>query len=137
MSENNAMTEGAASEEAITAEKNQLAECWAHVVRITLGWMNDINDRMPKDVAWGATIQHRRFIDFIENMSEETTFEEYKRQAQLLMQMHAQARNDIYDGYTYETNLDDDGKVSGDEWRTISREQKDVIALCQIWWKNQ
>ena len=91
---------------------------------------------MPS-IAWGATAPHRGFIDFIENMSEETTFEEYKRQVQLLMQMHAQARNDIYDGVTYKTNLDDDGKVNGDEWRTISREQKDVIALCQIWWENQ
>ena len=117
-------------------EKKQLAACWAHVVRITLGWMNDIDKRMPS-IAWGATAPHRGFIDFIENMSEETTFEEYKRQAQLLMLMHAQARNDIYDGVTYKTNLDDDGKVGGDEWRTVSREQKDVIALCQIWWKNQ
>jgi hypothetical protein len=143
MSENNAMTEGAASEEAITAEKNQLAECWAHVVRITLGWMNDINDRMPS-IAWGATAPHRGFIDFIENMSEKTTFEEYKRQAQLLMQMHAQARNDIYDGVTCETKLDDDGKVKLDDdgkvsgvKRIVSREQRDVIALCEIWWKNQ
>jgi hypothetical protein len=136
MSKNNAMTEGAASEEAITAEKNQLAECWARVVRITRGWMDDINDRMPS-VARGATAPHRNFIDFIEHMSEETTFEEYKQQAQLLMLWHAQARNDIYDGYTHKTNLDDDGKDSGEEGQVVSREQSDVRTLCQIWWKNQ
>jgi len=135
MSENNAMTEGAASEEAITAEKNQLAECWAHVVRITLGWMNDINDRMPS-VAWGATAPHREFIEFIENMSEDTKFYDYKRKVELLMQMHAMARNDIYDGVTYEVKLDHRGRAC-EEWRTVSRKEKDVRSLCQIWWKNQ
>jgi len=117
------------------AEKKQLAECWAHVVRITLGWMNDINDRMPS-IAWGATAPHRAFIEFIENMSEETTFEEYKRQAQLLLMMHAQARNDIYDGVTYNVRFDCDGRDNG-EWEVVSREEKDVRALCQIWWNNQ
>ena len=131
MSENN----NAVGDVPNVAEKNQLARCWAHVVRITLGWMNDINDRMPS-VAWGATAPHRNFIEFIENMSEETTFEEYKRQAQLLMQMHATARNDIYDGVTYEVKLDHDGRDC-EEWQVVSREKKDVLALCQIWWKNQ
>ena len=117
------------------AEKNQLAECWAEVVRITKGWRDDINDRMPS-VAWVATTQHREFIEFIENMSEETTFEEYKLKAELLMQMHAMARNDIYDGVTYEVKLDHDGRDC-DEWETVSREKKDVRSLCYIWWKNQ
>jgi hypothetical protein len=116
-------------------EKKQLAECWAHVVRITLGWMTDINDRMPF-IAWGATAPHRAFIEFIENMSEETTFEEYKRQAQLLLMMHAHARNDIYDGVTYNVRFDCDGRDNG-EWEVVSREEKDVRALCQIWWNNQ
>ena len=117
------------------AEKNQLAECWAHVVRITRGWMDDISDRMPS-VAWGATAAHRNFIEFIENMSEETTFKEYKRQAQLLMLMHAHARNDIYDGVTYSVKLDNEGRAC-EEWQDVSREKKDVRSLCQIWWKNQ
>ena len=117
------------------AEKKELAECWIHVIQITLGWMTDIAERMPS-VAWGATIAHRDFIEFVENMSEDTTFEEFKREAQLLMMMHATARNDIYDGVTYKTKLDDDGRDVG-EWRVVSREKKDVLALCSIWWNNQ
>jgi|SRR6056300_1136472 len=136
MSENNAMTEGAASEEdAITAQKKQLAECWAHVVRITLGWMSDINDRMPA-MGWMLTSQHRKFIEFVENMSEDTTFDDFKYRATRLMQMHAMARNDIYDGVTYITEFDHDGRVC-EESRTVSREEKDVLVLCNIWWDNQ
>ena len=117
------------------AEKKKLPEHWAHVVRIVLGWMQDIDKRVDS-VSWGATTQHRTFIEFIENVSEDTTFEEYKRQVELLMQMHAMARNDLYDGDTWKVQYDDDGRHC-EEWRTVTRQEKDVIAFCNIWWKHQ
>lgn len=97
-----------------------------------LGWMTDIGNRVGNGVAWPITSYHRMAIDFLEDMDEDTSFEDYRSMAIRLMNGHAMARNDIYDGVTYLVTVDKMG-LSIDDAEMVSREEKDVRSMLGIW----
>jgi len=96
-----------------------------------LGWMGDIADRVG-DIAWPLTKYHRDAVEFFENMDESTIYADYHAMARKLMEHHAMARNDIYDGAMCITKLNELGELQ-DEEVLISREERDVRALLNLW----
>ena len=94
----------------------------------TLGWMKDIADRVGERLAWPMTSSHRIFIEFLEQVDESLTFDEWSKQAKRLMEHHAMARNDIYDSGRYWVRFDENGHRI-DEQELVSREEKDVRIL--------
>ena len=108
-----------------------------HLIETTLGWMMDINNRVGDTMGWTITSIHREFIDFLEDLDEDTTFEAYSTMCKRLMTHHAMARNDIYDGETFLVRICPNGNLlSEDEWSTVSREEKDVRSLLRIWHRD-
>jgi len=108
-----------------------------HLIETTLGWMKDINKRVGDTASWSLTSVHREFIDFLKDLDDDTTFEAYSNMCRRLMLYHAMARNDIYDGATYQVRYCPNGNLlSEDEWSTVSREEKDVRSLLRIWHRD-
>ncbi len=101
-----------------------------HLIDNTLGWMNDIQNRVGSGVAWPLTSQHRDFIELLEADEGDMTFDEWKNASTMLMRFHAMARNDIYDGVTWKVKIDAEGHEQ-DEFEIVSREEKDIrLLLC-------
>lgn len=111
-------------------------ETKTHFVTTVYGWIKDIQNRTIG--LSGMTMLYKTHMEFIEYIMEEadnSTFEEYKERCTLLMNHHAMARNDIYDGTTYSTCLDKDGQEK-DTWHTVSREEKDIRMLLHAWYEE-
>jgi len=106
------------------------------IIDLTLNWMMGVHKRMGEAMSWPLTSAHREFIDFLEGLDDNTTFEVYSNMCKRLMAFHAMARNDIYDEGLYLTSLDEEGyKMMEDEYANVSREEKDVRALLSLWYK--
>ena len=103
-----------------------------HLIDTTLGWMRDIDNRLPKGISWSMTSQHRKFIELVENDDGNITFEQWREASMTLMEFHAMARNDIYDLTTCEIKIDADGHEQA-EWETVSRQERDVRSLLFIY----
>ena len=106
-----------------------------NMINTTLGWMRDIDDRLPKGVSWAATSKHRIFIEILEKDEGDITFDEWRTIANRLMEFHAMARNDIYDFATVNVRLDADGHFQGHDapWETVSRQEADVRTLLHFY----
>lgn len=92
----------------------------------------DISDRVGGNVGWPLTKYHRNAIEFLEDLNEDTTFEEYRTMAVDLMAGHAIARNDIYDGESYRILVNHKGLLL-EEPIMVSREEKDVRMMLYMW----
>jgi|DEB0MinimDraft_4_1074332.scaffolds.fasta_scaffold16041_1 hypothetical protein len=103
-----------------------------HLIDNTCGWMLGIENRVGSGIAWGLTTHHRQFIELVQSDEGNITLEEWSKAAKTLMQFHAMARNDIYDGFTYEVNLDAEGHEQA-EFEAVSREEKDVRVLLYVY----
>lgn len=103
----------------------------SHMIQTILGWMMDIQDRVG-NIAWIMTKYHREAIEFLENLNEDSQFEDYRTMAINMMRSHAIARNDIYDGMFYDISVDEMGQKLT-ESVTVSREEKDVRSLLAMW----
>lgn len=104
----------------------------SHLIDNTCGWMLDIENRVGKGHAWSMTSHHREFIELVEGDDGSITFEEWSKAAKNLMQFHAIARNDVYDGFTAQLKIDAEGHEQ-EEYETVSREEKDVRLLLYIY----
>lgn len=103
-----------------------------HLIDNTCGWMLDIENRVGSGVAWSLTSHHRQFIELVEADDGNITLDEWSKAAKTLMQFHAMARNDIYDGFTAQVRIDAEGHEQA-EYETVSREEKDVRVLLYIY----
>ena len=103
-----------------------------HLIDNTCGWMLDIEKRVGSGVSWGLTSHHRQFIELVEGDDGNITLEEWSEAVKTLMEFHAIARNDIYDGFTAQVKIDAEGHEQP-EFETVSREEKDVRVLLYIY----
>jgi hypothetical protein len=103
-----------------------------HLIDNTCGWMIDIQNRVGSGIAWGLTAAHREFIELIDGDDGNITLEEWEKASRFLMEHHAMARNDIYDGYTARVRISAEGHEQ-EEWETISRQEKDIRTLLYIY----
>ena len=103
-----------------------------HLIDNTYGWMLDIQNRVGSGVSWSLTSHHRQFIELVEKDDGNITLDEWSKAAKTLMQFHAMARNDIYDGYRSTVKIDAEGHEQA-EYETVSREEKDIRVLLYIY----
>lgn len=112
-----------------------------HFATTVYGWICNIQNRFIG--LEGMSMLYSTHLDFITYIMEEvdnSTFEEYKERCTLLMNRHAIARNDIYDGAYCATSLDGDGlpivvhaHEDSPSWVEVSREEKDIRSLLSAW----
>lgn len=100
------------------------AEVRKSTISLIRNWMKGIHGRVGDGVSWGLTAQHRNFIEMLEK-DEVLTFDDWKEEVTQLMQLHAMARNDIYDTAQLRVRFDAEGNFTGKDsaWQLVSKQE--------------